>query len=136
REIPEGLWQLLGEGFDDDGGGVDHQCLVGLGRRFDQMGDGFGAATGRDVLVRGGGDEAGFGQRLAGAAGRVVPTTAGTAGDQKVDVIYFGLYAEAGAKQAAEQGALEGSLQHDVLLVIVAKRLINHVGLENNLTVM
>lgn len=100
------------------------------------MGDGLGAAAGRDVLVGGGGDEAGLGQCLAGATGRVVPAAAGATRDQEVDFAYLGLDAEAGAQQAAEQSVLEGSLQHDVLLVIVAKRLINGVWLENNLAVM
>ncbi|BEE25974.1 hypothetical protein VAWG005_19020 [Aeromonas dhakensis] len=53
-----------------------------------------------------------------------------------MDFVDLGVGAEAQCEQATDQGALEGSLQHGALLVIVAGRLINHVWLENNLTVM
>ncbi|BDC82627.1 hypothetical protein NUITMVA1_25700 [Aeromonas hydrophila] len=53
-----------------------------------------------------------------------------------MDFVDLGLGAEAGTQQAAEQRAFEGSLQHGVLLVIVAGRLINHDWSANNLTVM
>ena len=100
------------------------------------MGDGLGAATGGHVLVGDGLDQTGLGQSLAGATGRVVPAAAGTARDEEVDLVDLGVGAKAQCEQAAYQGALEGSLQHGALLVIVAGRLINHVWLENNLTVM
>jgi len=54
-------------------------------------------------------------------------TAASAARDQEVDFVDLGVGADAQCEQTTDQGTLEGSLQHGALLVIVARRLINHV---------
>ena len=71
---------------DHNRGRIDHQRAVVAVCIFDQITDGFTATATGHVFVRCGADQARLGQRLACAASSAIPTAAGTAGDQEVDV--------------------------------------------------
>ena len=87
RQIAEILGEAPDQRANDDGRGVDHQRAVVGGGVLDEETDGLAAAAAGHVLVRGRADDAGFGQRLSGAAGGTVPAAAGAAGNEEMDLV-------------------------------------------------
>ena len=87
-EVAEVLRKDLLQRADDDGGGSHHQGFAALGCGFNQMGDGFSPAAAGHVFVGGVPQQSAFGEGLPGSAGGSVPSPAGPAGNEKVNVFH------------------------------------------------